>query len=107
MIIIVRRYRTQQVIRDKNEQRRNRSRKLPRSAALFYCLPSWRNTVMAGPVTIASVRAHGVRRFLVYCNGKREGHWLCHHSGILPIDLFQADEVLSDIERQCRFNERI
>jgi hypothetical protein len=25
------------------------------------------------PVTIASVRAHGVRRLLVYCLGKREG----------------------------------
>ena len=27
------------------------------------------------PVTIASVRAHGVRQLLVYCNGKREGDW--------------------------------
>ena len=27
------------------------------------------------PVTIASVRAHGVRQLLVYCNGKREGAW--------------------------------
>ena len=28
------------------------------------------------PVTIASVRAHGVRRLLVYCRGKREGDWI-------------------------------
>jgi hypothetical protein len=28
------------------------------------------------PVTIASVRAHGVRQLLDYCNGKREGDWL-------------------------------
>ena len=36
------------------------------------------------PVTIASVRAHGVRQLLVYCNGKREGDWPCHHHGELP-----------------------
>jgi len=57
---------------------------------------------MAGSVTIASVRAHGVRQLLVYCLGKRDGHWPCHHSGKLPIDRFQAQEVLSDIERRCR-----
>jgi len=33
------------------------------------------------PVTIVSVRAHGVRQLLVYCLGKREGDWPCHHSG--------------------------
>jgi hypothetical protein len=54
------------------------------------------------PVTIASVRAHGVRQLLVYCLGKREGDWPCHHSGMLPVDRFQAEEVLSDIERRCR-----
>ena len=26
-------------------------------------------------VTIASVRAHGVKTLLVYCHGKREGDW--------------------------------
>jgi len=57
---------------------------------------------MAGSVTIASVRAHGVCQLLVYCLGKREGDWPCHHSGKLPIDRFQAGEVLSDIERRCR-----
>jgi hypothetical protein len=57
---------------------------------------------MAGPVTIASVRALGVRQLIVYCRGKREGDWPCHHSGALPIDLFQTDEVLCDIERRCR-----
>ena len=31
------------------------------------------------PVTIASVRAHGVRRLLVCCTGKRDGDWPCHH----------------------------
>jgi hypothetical protein len=30
---------------------------------------------VALPVTIASVRAHGVRQLLVYCLGKREGDW--------------------------------
>jgi hypothetical protein len=72
------------------------------AAALFYCRQSWRNMAMAGTVTIASVRAHGVRQLLVYCFGKREGDWPCHHSGKLPIDPFQAEEVLSDIERRCR-----
>jgi hypothetical protein len=38
--------------------------------------------------------AHGV--------GKRGGDWPCHHQGRLPIDRFQADEVLQDIERRCR-----
>jgi len=28
----------------------------------------------------------------VYCRGKREGDWLGHHAGTLPIDLFQTDE---------------
>jgi hypothetical protein len=41
---------------------------------------------MIGTVTIASVRAHGVRQLLVYCLGKREGDWPCHHQGALPID---------------------
>jgi hypothetical protein len=36
------------------------------------------------PVTIASVRAHGVRQLLIYCNGKRDGDWPCHHYGELP-----------------------
>jgi hypothetical protein len=52
--------------------------------------------------TIAHVRTHGVRQLLVYCFGKREGDWPCHHSGKLPIERFQAEEVLSDIERRCR-----
>ena len=46
------------------------------------------------PVTIASVRAHGVRQLLVYCNGKREGDWPCHHHGELPIEQFSAEETL-------------
>jgi hypothetical protein len=54
------------------------------------------------PVTIASVRADGVRQLLVYCHGKREGDWLCHHSGTLPIDRFRPDEVLSNIQLRCR-----
>jgi len=37
-------------------------------------------------VTIASVRAHGVSQLLVYCLGKREGDWPCHHFGKLPIE---------------------
>jgi len=53
-------------------------------------------------VTIASVRADGVRQLLVYCLGKREGDWTRHHQGTLPIDRFQVEEVLGDIERRCR-----
>jgi hypothetical protein len=53
-------------------------------------------------VTIASVRAHGVRQLLVYCRGKREGDWPCHHEATLPVDRFRADEALRDIERRCR-----
>ena len=54
------------------------------------------------PVTIASVRAHGVRQLLVYCNGKREGDWPCQHHGELPIEQFSAEETLSEIQRRCR-----
>ena len=54
------------------------------------------------PVTIASVRAHGVRSLLVYCNGKREGDWPCHHQGKLSIDCFDDGVPLRDIERRCR-----
>jgi hypothetical protein len=46
---------------------------------------------MAGTVTIASVRAHGVRQLFVYRLGKREGDWPCHHQSKLPIDRFHAD----------------
>ena len=53
-------------------------------------------------VTIASLRTHGVRQLLVYCNGKREGDWPCHHQGTLPIEQFSADETLPDIQRRCR-----
>jgi len=52
------------------------------------------------PVIIASVRTHGVRQLLVYCNGKRESDWLCH--GELPIEQFSAEETLPDIQRRCR-----
>ena len=57
---------------------------------------------MTGTVSIASLQSHGVRQLLVYCLGKREGDWPCHHSGKLPIDRFQAEEVLEDIELRCR-----
>jgi hypothetical protein len=51
---------------------------------------------MTGPVTIASVRAHGVRQLLVYCRGRRTGDWPCHHEATLPVDRFGADEALRD-----------
>ena len=54
------------------------------------------------PVTIALMRAHGVRQLLVYCNGKREGDWPCHHHSELPIEQFSAEETLSEIQRRCR-----
>jgi hypothetical protein len=40
------------------------------------------------PVTVASVRTHGVHQRLVYCHGKREGDWPCNHSAKLPINRF-------------------
>ena len=55
---------------------------------------------MAGPVTIDLIRAHGVRQLLVYCRGKRTGDWPGHHEGTLPVDRFNADEALREIE-QC------
>jgi hypothetical protein len=57
---------------------------------------------MAGTFTIASLQSHGVRQLLVYCLGKREGDWPCHHQGTLPIGRFRADEILGDIESRCR-----
>ena len=35
---------------------------------------------------------------LFYCLGKRERALPCHHQGILPIDRFQAEEILNDID---------
>jgi len=46
-------------------------------------------------VTIALVRTHGVRQLLVYCRGKREGDWPCHHEATLPIECFADDEALA------------
>lgn len=58
---------------------------------------------MPEPVTVASVRAHGVRSLLIYCNGKRDGEWPCNnHQGKLAVDRFDDDVVLRDIERRCR-----
>jgi hypothetical protein len=54
------------------------------------------------PVTIAAIRAHGVRQLLVYCRGKRDGDWPCHHEGTSPVECFGDDEALADIERRCR-----
>jgi len=59
-------------------------------------------TKLDKPVTIASLQAHGVSQLVVYCRGKRNWDWPCHHSGELPLDRFRADEVLGDIERRCR-----
>jgi hypothetical protein len=44
------------------------------------------------------------RRSPIACVLSRQARsdWPCHHSGKLPIDRFQAEEVLSDIERRCR-----
>ena len=47
----------------------------------------------------ASIRAHGVRRLLVYCRRKHGGDWPCHHEGTLPIEQFSTDGCLRDIER--------
>ena len=55
------------------------------------------------PVTIAHVRSHGVTQLIaLFCRGRREGDWPCHHEGTLPVDLFCADDTLRDIERRCR-----
>jgi hypothetical protein len=43
---------------------------------------------------------------LVYCLGKREGDWPCHHQGTLLTDRFEAEEVLSAIEQRCRCTVR-
>jgi len=43
------------------------------AVALFSLPEPWRNTGMAGLVTIASIRAHGLPQLLAYCFGKREG----------------------------------
>jgi hypothetical protein len=57
---------------------------------------------MSERVTIASLRPHGVRQLLVYCHGKRDGNWPCHHQATLPINSFQDHEAIKDIERHCR-----
>jgi hypothetical protein len=54
------------------------------------------------PITIESVRSHGVRQLIVYCRGKRDGDWPCHHEATLQVDGFGATETIGDIERRCR-----
>jgi hypothetical protein len=53
-------------------------------------------------VTIASVRARGVRTLLVYCNGKDAGDWPRHHQDKIAIDCIEGSVPLRDIERRCR-----
>lgn len=60
---------------------------------------------MRASVTIASIRAHGVRQLLVYCRGKRDGDWPCHHEGTIAVDAFDDGVALADIERRCRCTE--
>jgi hypothetical protein len=52
---------------------------------------------MTKPVTLASLRPHGVRQLLVYCQGKREGDWPCHHQGTLPVERFRPNIRASHI----------
>jgi hypothetical protein len=59
-------------------------------------------SITASSVTIAFIRAHGVTNLLVYCQGKREGDWPCHHRGTLSMDGFKDCEALSEIGRRCR-----
>jgi hypothetical protein len=54
------------------------------------------------PITIAHVRSHGVTKLIVFCRGKREGGWLCHHEATLSIDRFLVTETIGDIESRCR-----
>ena len=49
-------------------------------------------------VTIAHIRSHGVRQLLVYCRGRCEGDWPCHHEGTLPIERFSLTATLAEIE---------
>jgi hypothetical protein len=53
-------------------------------------------------VTIAHIRSHGVRQLLVYCRGRCEGDWPCHHEGTLPIERFSLTATLAEIEHRCR-----
>jgi hypothetical protein len=57
---------------------------------------------MNAPLTISDVRAHGVTRLLVFCRGKRENDWPCHHEGMLSVDGFVPEETLKNIESLCR-----
>ena len=54
------------------------------------------------PVTIAQVRSLGAAHLIVFCRGKREGDWPCHHQATLPIERFQATETIGEIEHRCR-----
>jgi len=54
------------------------------------------------PVTIESVRSHGVTQLIVFCRCRREDNWPCHHEATLPIERFHAAETIGDIESRCR-----
>jgi len=65
-------------------------------AGYIACMTRARGQQVSSVVTIASVRAHGVRQLLVYCRGKRAGDWPCHHEATLPVDRFADDEALAE-----------
>ena len=73
-----------------------------RTARLLYLEPlTPTNQTDMQSITIASIRAHGVRTLLVYCNGKRDDDWPYHHQGKLAVDCFNDEVELRD-KRRCR-----
>jgi|SRR6185312_112640 len=48
--------------------------------------------------TIGYVRDLSIRSLCVYCRGKREGAWPCHHSGVVGIAEMSSEITLASIE---------
>jgi len=59
-----------------------------------------RNATTTWLATIGYVRSLNIGHLSVWCEGKREGGWPCHHSGTVSIAGLPDDMTLRSIERR-------
>jgi hypothetical protein len=52
--------------------------------------------------TVGYVRGLKIGGLCIWCEGKREGDWPCHHTAEMSIDGFADDMPIASIERRLR-----
>ena len=52
--------------------------------------------------TIGYVRGLKIGRLCIWCEGKREGGWPCHHNSTMSIEGLPDELTLASIERRLR-----